>query len=250
MKASAYYDTQITDGAAVNGRIVKAAKVLSRHVRTPRRFVDIGCGTGTATKYIGETIGAQSIAGVDISARAVEDARHNGIDAYAVDTEAEPLPFADGSVDAIHCGEVIEHVVDTDHLLDEIKRILAPHGVCVLTTPNLAAWHNRAALLLGYQPFLSQVSFRYGAGRPPIAAGEGGGHLRMFTRWALREFLRMHGVEVIEERGVGIFELGEPPGSRVAKFMIAPFDALFTHIPSLACDTLVAFRHPRGAASK
>ena len=247
MKASAYYDTQTGDGASVNGRIAKAADVLAKYRKGARFFVDIGCGAGTATKFIASKIGAQRTAGVDISPRAVEDARRNGIEAHAVDTEAEPLPFESGSVDAIHCGEVIEHVVDTDHLLDEIKRVLSPDGVCVLTTPNLAAWHNRAALLLGYQPFLSQVSFRYGAGRPPIAAGEGGGHLRMFTRHALREFLRMHGVEIIEERGVGIFELGEPPGSRIAKFLIAPFDAMFTRIPALACDTLVAFRLPRAA---
>jgi SAM-dependent methyltransferase len=247
VRASAYYDTQTADGASVNGRIVKAASILARHVHNPRRFVDIGCGAGTATRYIAETIGAQITSGVDVSPRAVDDARRNGIDAYAVDTESEALPFESRSVDAIHCGEVIEHVVDTDHLIDEIKRVLAPGGICVLSTPNLAAWHNRAALLLGYQPFLSQVSFRYGAGRPPIAAGDGGGHLRMFTRHALREFLRMHGLEIVEERGVGIFELGEPPGSRIAKVLIAPLDAMFTHIPALACDTLVAFRLPRAA---
>jgi SAM-dependent methyltransferase len=245
MNCSEYYDTQTADGAVVCGRIVKAAAMLARHRPEPKVFLDIGCGSGVATRFIGERAGAAKIVGVDISERAVAEARRTGIDARQVNVDAESLPFEPGSMDAVHCGEVIEHVVDTDRLLDEIKRVLSPDGVCVLSTPNLAAWHNRAALLIGYQPFLSQVSFRYGAGRPPIAAaGGGGGHLRMFTRWALREFLRMHEVEVIEERGVGIFELGEPPGSRIAKTLIAPVDALFTRIPPLACDTLVAFRHP------
>jgi SAM-dependent methyltransferase len=243
MQPKAYYDSQCHHGASVDRRIDKAADLLLRHAPSNPRFLDIGCGAGAATRAIGDRLSAVSLAGIDIAETLVNQARTNGIDASAVDLDSEDIPFPEGSFDAIHCGEVIEHLVDTDHLLDEIARLLSPAGVCALSTPNLAAWHNRAALLLGYQPFLSEVSFRHAAGRPPFAqAGEGGGHLRMFTRRALLELVRLHGFEVVAERGVGVFELGDPPGSMFAKRLIAPLDAFFTRIPSLACDTLIAFR--------
>lgn len=216
--------------------------MLGRHAPRASFLLDIGCGRGAATTFIAREIGAAKAGGVDISERSATVARQAGIDAYAIDLDSEPLPFSDASADAVHCGEVIEHVVDTDHLADEIRRVLTPGGVCVLSTPNLAAWYNRIGLLLGYQPFLSQVSFRYGAGRPRLAPAEGGGHLRMFTHRALLEFLALHGFELIDQCGATIFELGQPPGSAVAKRLIAPLDSFLTRFPSLACDMIVAFR--------
>lgn len=242
MQPKAFYETLSHHGKSVDRRIDKAAALLLRHAPKAPRFLDIGCGVGAAARAIGDRLSASSLAGIDISETLLMEARSRGIDAQAVDLDSQDIPFPDAAFDAIHCGEVIEHLVDTDHLLDEIARLLAPAGVCALSTPNLAAWHNRAALLLGYQPFLSEVSFRHAAGRPPFAqAGGGGGHLRMFTRRALHELVRLHGFKIIDERGVGVFELGDPPGSLVAKRLIAPVDALFTRIPSLACDTLIVF---------
>jgi SAM-dependent methyltransferase len=241
MRARQFYLAHTEDGASINGRIRKAADVLLQHAPRPQRFLDIGCGAGVATRYIADTIGASHAFGVDLADPAA--ARGRGVEACEADLEADHLPFDDRSIDAIHCGEVLEHLVDTDHLMDEIRRLLAPRsGVCVLTTPNLAAWHNRAALLFGFQPFLSQVSFRYAPGRAPMSPGEGGGHLRMFTHRALIEFIRCHGFEILESRGIGIFELGDPQGSRGIKRLAMPIDRLFSAMPSLACDVLVAFR--------
>lgn len=244
MKAKAYYDT-VSRGGAVYPRIVKAAKLLQRHAPPSPRFADIGCGTGAGARYIGDVLSARAILGVDVSH--VDEARERGVEAYQVDLDQESLPFDDGSLDAIHCGEVIEHLVDTDHLMDEIRRTLAPAGVCALSTPNLASWHNRAALLFGYQPFLTEVSFRHAPGRPGFAqAASGGGHLRVFTYRALLEFLQLHGFGVVAKAGIGVFELGEmPPGSRFAQLVVNPVDKVFTRMTSLACGALVVFR--RGA---
>lgn len=73
---------------------------------------------------------------VDIDARA---------DAY-VDVTT-PLPFANASVDAIFCEEVIEHVDYPTglRLLRECHRILVPSGVLRLTTPDLD-WFARRVL--------------------------------------------------------------------------------------------------------
>jgi len=240
MQPKEFYLAHPEDGAAVNGRIRKAAVMLRRHAFRPASLLDIGCGAGAAAQYIADFIEAGQTFGIDVvdphAARAL------GISASMSDLECDRLPFDDASMDAIHCGEVIEHLVDTDHLMEEIRRVLAPGGICVLSTPNLAAWHNRIALLFGFQPFLSQVSFRFAPGRVPTSPGDGGGHLRMFTHRALIEFIRLHGFEVLSSQGVGIFDLGMPHGSRAMKRIVAPFDRLFSTLPSLACDVLVAFR--------
>ena len=64
---------------------------------------------------------------------------------------AGPLPFEDGTFDAVFAGEIIEHLVDTGAFVAELRRVLAPGGIAVITTPNLAS-NNRARLLLGRYP--------------------------------------------------------------------------------------------------
>ena len=62
--------------------------------------------------------------------------------------------------------ELIEHLVDTDSAVDEVRRVLRPGGVLLLSTPNLAAWFNRGLVGLGIQPVFSEVSLRGIYGRP------------------------------------------------------------------------------------
>ncbi len=233
-----------TDGSEVTPRIELMANILGRQRPEVKRLLDIGCGVGEATSYIADKAGASWVGGVELSERARETAAGRGIEVHAVDMNHERLPYDDGSIDAIICGEVIEHLVDTDHLLQEIKRVLTPDGVCVLSTPNLAAWYNRALLLLGYQPLLSQVSFLYAPGRPSFAPAEGGDHLRMFAARTLVEFVELHGFQVLEVRGVSARDLGHPGGANAFLRLFFQIDQLMTYRPTLACDVVLAMRHP------
>lgn len=52
---------------------------------------------------------------------------------------SEALPFADGSFDIVISHHVIEHVDNHDHHMTEIRRVLAPQGICYLGTPNLSS---------------------------------------------------------------------------------------------------------------
>lgn len=58
---------------------------------------------------------------------------------YVCDIAAIPLP--DGSLDAILCTEVIEHVVDPMAVLAEFQRLLKPGGKLLLTSPLLSHLH-------------------------------------------------------------------------------------------------------------
>jgi 2-polyprenyl-3-methyl-5-hydroxy-6-metoxy-1,4-benzoquinol methylase len=101
----------------------------------------------------------------------------------------DPLPWEASAFDAVVAGEVIEHVVNTDHLLREVARVLRPGGVLVITTPNLASLENRIRLLLGRYPMWMDHRV------------SGAGHLRYYTPRLLRAHLAQHGFAV--ERHVG-----------------------------------------------
>jgi hypothetical protein len=58
--------------------------------------------------------------------------------------------------------------VRADHLLAEVKRDLKPDGLPIIMSPNLISWINRLLLLLEYQLFQAEVSFKYSVGKPKI----------------------------------------------------------------------------------
>src|SRR5271165_2174354 len=157
----------------------------------PLLAVDIGCGDGSATAVATaccrETPGADvCLVGFDWSRVALERASRRGVAVVRASVEGAGLPLAPESVDVVVMSELIEHVVDTDAVLLEAMRVLVPGGTLLLSTPNLAAWYNRALLTLGIQPLFTEVSLRGIYGRP---GREVVGHLRIFTRRALAGLL-------------------------------------------------------------
>jgi SAM-dependent methyltransferase len=119
------------------------------------------------------------------------------------DIDNEPIPSIAGKdFDVVFAGEIIEHLFDPEHMLDEIRHVLKPGGHLILTTPNLAAWYNRVSLLFGYQPIFSSVGLRgtYGTLWPIHAES----HLRLYTLPALRGLVESCGFKVVKTLGFGI----------------------------------------------
>lgn len=50
-------------------------------------------------------------------------------------------PFPDNSFETVICTQVMEHVREPWTMIEQISRILAPGGVCILTTPFLLPYH-------------------------------------------------------------------------------------------------------------
>ncbi|MBQ1088052.1 class I SAM-dependent methyltransferase [Streptomyces sp. B93] len=173
----------------------------------PRTVLDLGCGDGTAAATAAPLLAGHRLVGVDWSQDALTRA-HTRLP-YAVRGElgGGGLPFAPESVDAVLFSEVIEHLTDPDAALDEIRRVLRPGGHLMLSTPNLAAWYNRALLLAGVQPVFSEVSLRAIHGRP---GREVVGHLRLYTARALREFVSAAGFEVVRLTGAPFHGVPRP----------------------------------------
>ena len=103
-----------------------------------RSVLDIGCNDGYGTVMLARR--ARRAAGIDVSRHAISVARGRpdaaGIDFEVVD--GGPLPFPDDSFEVVTVFQVIEHVADVAPFLDEIRRLTAPGGTVLFTTPNAA----------------------------------------------------------------------------------------------------------------
>lgn len=202
---------------------------LARADPNPESMLDLGCDAGSRTSWIAERTGVREVHGVEISPDRAELAASRGVDVRVADL-SERFPYDDASFDLVVSNQVIEHVEDTDNFVREAYRVLKPGHTAVISTENLASWHNVASLVLGWQPFsLSNVSEEAMAIGNPLGihrgeTGEVRGHLRVFAYRGLAELFAAHGFVVDEIRGAGYYPL---PG-RLAR--IDPRHAAFITI--------------------
>lgn len=189
-----FYSQKFAKNLFLSERLKKVLSIFKGHHFN--RLLDIGCGDGSFSVILKDF--AKEVYGIDIAKTAVETSKKKGIKAVQVDIDEEGFPFENNYFDAVFAGEIIEHLHDTDNILDEIYRVSKPKGLCVITTPNLAAWYNRFLLLLGFQPHFTGVSLRYNVGKLYIGKMKKnsihavGGHISVFTYRSLRELLELH----------------------------------------------------------
>jgi len=99
-------------------------------------ILDIGCGQGEFLSLLNKRRKNKKLTGIDISSVAISKAKHNFKNIKFYKSSSSKTPFANNSFDTILLIEVIEHLVDTDSTLQEIKRILKPDGYLMITTTD------------------------------------------------------------------------------------------------------------------
>jgi O-antigen biosynthesis protein len=101
-----------------------------------RRALDAGCGLGYGSLLL-RAAGAVTVTGVDISPEAVGEACEyaaEGVRFVVGDISALALP--DASFEVAVCFEAIEHVHEQARALDELRRVLTPDGLLIISSPN------------------------------------------------------------------------------------------------------------------
>ncbi|MCU0608245.1 MAG: class I SAM-dependent methyltransferase [Chitinispirillaceae bacterium] len=142
-------------------------------------ILDIGCGEGADLENARKIIGRPcELQGIEAYQPNVDICKSRGIETRALNIEREKLPYPDEHFDVVLANQVLEHVKDHFYVVSEISRVIKKGGVFIVGVPNMAAWHDRAILLLGNQPSSNRVL---------------GGHVRGFTAPGLRQFLETDG---------------------------------------------------------
>jgi ubiquinone/menaquinone biosynthesis C-methylase UbiE len=133
--AAGHYDVKWGIDFGERGREQVLAKVTRALGHPPGRYgrsLEIGAGTGYFTLnlllagVIGEATCSDISPGMLFTLKA--NARRLGLEARTELTDAESLPFADGSFDLVLGHAVLHHIPDLTLAFAEFERILAPGG--------------------------------------------------------------------------------------------------------------------------
>lgn len=102
-----------------------------------KTILDAGCGTGYGLEIMAAA-GAGAITGVDIDEDAVAEARSRGerCGASVFQGDLQALELPDDEFDVAVCFETIEHLDSPERGLAELRRVVRPGGMIVVSSPN------------------------------------------------------------------------------------------------------------------
>jgi SAM-dependent methyltransferase len=100
----------------------------------PQKVVDLACGEGYGTAVLSR-VAAEAV-GVDANPEAYEHARLRYSD-ERTRFERTLVETFDEQCDVLVFVQTIEHVQDTDSILENFRRLVGPGGVAYVSTPNL-----------------------------------------------------------------------------------------------------------------
>lgn len=165
----------------------EAAKSIARalpETHAVGAVLDVGCGT--AELLLALQARSTALSGVDLRTDFLEIAKSRlpCADIRLANIE-HGLPFSDASFDTILFCDVIEHLQRPVEALRELRRLLRPGGIVLLTTPN------------------SNSMVRKLTGRGWFALQDPS-HLIFYTRFSLRHLMRKVGFETISTRAMGL----------------------------------------------
>jgi len=102
-----------------------------------KRVLDIASGEGYGSYALSRN--AATVTGVDISAEAITHARTKYADRTNltfIEGNAASIPLPDQCVDVVVSFETIEHHDQHEEMMSEIRRVLTPDGLLIMSSPN------------------------------------------------------------------------------------------------------------------
>ena len=179
----------------------------------PRRWLDLGCGTGHFSRALGELFPAAEGVGLDIAEGMLRHARPLGGARQFIAGDAECLPLRDESCDLLYSSLALQWCGDFQAVLREARRVLRPGGVlgfsslCVGTLQELRdSWQ-------AVDGFVHVNRFRRFADYRQLCGASGLGLLSLETRAEVLHFADLRSL-THELKALGAHNLnpGRPGG--------------------------------------
>jgi protein-L-isoaspartate O-methyltransferase len=113
-----------------------ARYMFAARLAAGKRVLDAGCGAGYGSAALAPT--AQKVVGIDRAADAVGFARehYRAPNLEFQKASCAALPFPNAAFDLVVAFEIIEHLDAWREFLLEVRRVLAPAGQFIVSTPN------------------------------------------------------------------------------------------------------------------
>jgi ubiquinone/menaquinone biosynthesis C-methylase UbiE len=101
-------------------------------------LIDLGCGTGRFSVPLAEQLGV-SVIGIDPSQKMLQEAARHTRSRYIAYREgsAEAIPLGANIAALIFMSNAIHHVTSLDKVLQEMWRVLHPHGIVFIRNYSL-----------------------------------------------------------------------------------------------------------------
>ena len=156
------------------------------------RVLDVGCATGLLGRVLRER-GARRLVGIEGDPDMAAAARpfYDRVICADLERDADGA-LGDEAFDVIVCADVLEHLRDPAAVLAGLGRHLAPDGLVLISTPNVAFISIRLSLLAGRWEY------------NPHGGILDRGHLRFFTRRTLGRLIEDAGLRVAFLRGYNL----------------------------------------------
>jgi SAM-dependent methyltransferase len=185
----------------------------------PGRAIEVGFGAGVYLPALAESY--REVVATDLDEAHLAHvrpllARYPNLRLVTDDITASRLPA--GAFDLVLCSEVIEHIPDTRGVIAGLRRLLAPEGVLILSTPqrySLMELTCKVAFLPGVIDLVRRI---YGE-----AVFETG-HINLMTACAVAAALEDAGIQIHERYKSGLYlpliaEFAGASGLRLARWL-------------------------------
>lgn len=97
--------------------------------------LDVACGTGYGTDLLVRKGKSKKVIGLDYDKKTISECKKTCKGEF-IEGDATNLPFEDNYFDIVVSFETIEHIIDYNLFLKEIKRVLKKDGLVIMSTPN------------------------------------------------------------------------------------------------------------------
>jgi len=182
-------------------------------IKSNAKVLDIGCGAGSLGKYLIDRY-ESNVTGLDIVQDNYQESSKVLNRAIIGDMETMDIKELGGDFDYIIFSDSLEHMIDSNKVIEIVKTLLASDGILLISMPNVRNFRVTFPLLLS-------DSWEY--------KDEGlldWTHMRFFTYSSLLDLLDLHDFKICR------VEVDLPISSKVGIINLLTFGLLKKHLTS------------------